>query len=289
MDYDRNNLTLALCNAEYRSTAGQVTGGTIGITADGQVTTQSLPVQVLQEQSCALDANAAANWEESDLVAWLDERIPHPDISSMDMVASLSRLILNLTSRTWSLKQLVVDKYHLLNAVAAALKKFRKGQKNDAFQKYLSPEFSTPLTVLPHNCFRFGENYPVNHRYTGSIRFNKHLYNTIGDMNDEEAKCAQILDAHPQVDSWVRNLEKRELDSFWLQTSTDKFYPDFVCKLTDGRILVVEYKGHHLYSNTDSTEKRTIGQTWAKLSNGSCLFLMTDGMNLEKLLHELGF
>jgi len=38
--------------------------------------------------------------------------------------------------------------------------------------------------------------------------------------------------------------------SFWLQTSTDRFYPDFVCKLRDGRILGVEYKGHDRWSNS---------------------------------------
>jgi hypothetical protein len=30
------------------------------------------------------------------------------------------------------------------------------------------------------------------------------------------------------------------------EASAGCFYPDFVCKLKDGRILVVEYKGGHL-------------------------------------------
>jgi type III restriction enzyme len=55
---------------------------------------------------------------------------------------------------------------------------------------------------------------------------------------------------------------------FWMQTSTDKFYPDFVCKLKDGRVLVVEYKGGHL-QNDDSKEKKALGELW-----GGGLFAM---------------
>jgi type III restriction enzyme len=45
-----------------------------------------------------------------------------------------------------------------------------------------------------------------------------------------------------------------------LPTSSDRFYPDFVAKLEDGRILVVEYKDEHLWSNDDSKEKRALGE-----------------------------
>jgi hypothetical protein len=39
------------------------------------------------------------------------------------------------------------------------------------------------------------------------------------------------------------------------------FYPDFVAKLKDGRIFVVEYKGEHLAGsgNDDTNEKRLVG------------------------------
>jgi type III restriction enzyme len=79
---------------------------------------------------------------------------------------------------------------------------------------------------------------------------------------------------------WVRHIERRELHSFWLQTSTDKFYPDFVCKLKDGRLLVVEYKAETSWSNEDSREKRALGELWEKRSNGACLFVMPKGRDL---------
>lgn len=40
----------------------------------------------------------------------------------------------------------------------------------------------------------------------------------------------------------------------------------------DVRILVVEYKGQHLY--TDAEEKRAVGEVWASRSNGKCRFVM---------------
>jgi len=72
----------------------------------------------------------------------------------------------------------------------------------------------------------------------------------------------------------MRNTVRRPGQSFWLQPSTDKFYPDFVCKLKDDRVLVVEYKGQLIESNQDSQEKQALGELWAKRSGGKCLFAM---------------
>ena len=286
IDYERRDLTEALLNLDYHSSAGEVTKGVIDVNQKGDVTSQA--IHLLQEQSYAWDFNAASAWTEADLVSWIDERLPHQDIAAADMTAVLCGVISQLTGQDLQLQQLVVDKYILLKCFQRSLNSFRNDQRNRAYQTLLLPECDTPLMVNPECCFKFGEHYPVNIHYSGPVKFNKHLYSEIGDLNDEEVKCAQKLDLHPMVDVWVRNLEKREQDSFWLQTSTDKFYPDFVCKLTDGRILVVEYKGHHLYSNEDSREKRMIGEIWARLSNGHCLFVMTDGLNLDDCLTKLG-
>jgi type III restriction enzyme len=95
--------------------------------------------------------------------------------------------------------------------------------------------------------------------------------------------CALFMDKLPEIEVWVRNLEGCPQHSFWLQTSTDRFYPDFVCRLKDGRYLVVEYKGADRWSNDDSKEKRAIGQVWEELSGGACLFIMPEGPNLEAI------
>jgi len=287
MDYDRRDLTEALLKLDYHSTAGEITIGQIGMNQQGQITTQT--IRILQNQSFAWDFDAADKWSEAELVNWIDERLDHPDIDAPDMTAVLSGVISNMiTTGQMKLQQLVVDKYILLKSFQNALSRFRNDLRNKSYQQFLLPQCDTPLTVNPDCCFKYSDAYPVNIRYSGTIKFNKHLYSEVGDLNNEEAECAQKLDLNPKVDCWVRNLDRREQDSFWLQTSTDKFYPDFVCKLTDGRILVVEYKGHHLYSNQDSTEKRTIGELWANRSKGKCLFIMTDGKNIDELLAAKG-
>jgi type III restriction enzyme len=52
--------------------------------------------------------------------------------------------------------------------------------------------------------------------------------------------------------------------AFWLPTATDYFYPDFVAELTNGKLLVVEYKGDAYATNDDSREKRLVGERWAQ-------------------------
>lgn len=103
----------------------------------------------------------------------------------------------------------------------------------------------------------------------------------------EEFQCAQWLDNHPKVKRWVRNLEGRPKHSFWLQTSTDRFYPDFVCELVDDHFLVVELKGFDRWSDDDSKEKRAVRQIWEEKSNGQCLFVMPKWLDWNAILAKL--
>lgn len=92
---------------------------------------------------------------------------------------------------------------------------------------------------------------PYNRLYRGAYSFQNHYYPEIGTMNGEGTECAHYLDTLDEVEMWVRNPE-RSSQAFSLQTSTDKFYPDFVCKLTDGRSLIVEHKGADRVTSEDS-------------------------------------
>jgi type III restriction enzyme len=91
-----------------------------------------------------------------------------------------------------------------------------------------------------------------------------------GHMQVREDEAQYVLD----IDAGSEGIRREDLLRFWLPTSTDRFYPDFVAELEDGRLLAVEYKGGDRYSNDDSREKRDIGAVWAAASGGRCLFAM---------------
>jgi type III restriction enzyme len=57
----------------------------------------------------------------------------------------------------------------------------------------------------------------------------------------EEFDCAQAIEMLGEVEFWVRNLVHPS--QFWVPTSKQRTYQDFVACLTDGRLLVLEYKG----------------------------------------------
>jgi type III restriction enzyme len=144
----------------------------------------------------------------------------------------------------------------------------------------------TPLVVTPDVCFTYGPGqYPYSTPYRGRHEFRKHYYTEIGDLKSEgeEFACAQHIESRPEVDVWVRNIANRPRESFWIQTSTDKFYPDFVCKLKDGRYLVVEYKGAMLATTADTEEKSILGELWEKRSRGLCRFAMPTESNWAEI------
>jgi len=251
-----------------------------------------LEVDFLEELSNdLLFVDSARHWTETALVLWIDENIPHHDIAKPEMMAFVLKAIQTLINgRNFSLNQLVVDKLRLKTAIEDKIDTYRKNAQKAAYQGYLFGDDS-PIAVKEDYCFEYEPTaYPASQIYDGRYgRYNwkKHYYDEVGDMNKEEFECAVFIDQLSEMDFWVRNLERRDETSFWLQTSTDKFYPDFVCKLKDGRFLVVEYKGEDRWSNDDSKEKRGIGEIWEKLSGGKCLFVMPKGKDLEAIREKL--
>jgi type III restriction enzyme len=217
----------------------------------------------------------------ANLAYWLDKTIPHRDITPTETAPYLTALLQHLTEeRNITLGLLFHDKYRLRQAVETKIQQHRSESRKKSYQAFLLPECETPLVVTPEVCFSFDPlEYPNNSRYQGAYEFNKHYYKEVGNLKPEgeEYECAVFLDTLPEVKFWVRNIERRERHSFWLQTSTDRFYPDFVCQLNDGRYLVVEYKGADRWSDDDSKEKRALGELWELRSNGKCMFVMPKG------------
>ncbi|MHB1416011.1 MAG: DEAD/DEAH box helicase [Chloroflexota bacterium] len=274
--------SLAMCQAtltesDFPSAPERVEIGEITVTDTGRV--QARFVDDLQAQLRLLDSESG--WTVAELVYWLDRTIRHLDITPTDSGVFLTNLVTYLMrGRGLDLGQLLHDRYRLRAAVEAKVDEYRQRARRDAYQAMLLPNSPMPLVVTPDVVFEYPPNdYPYTTRYDGPYAYRKHYYQAVGDLKHpgEEYECAQFIDLLPEVRFWVRNLERRVSHSFWLQTSTDKFYPDFVCLLQDGRYLVVEFKGEHLWSNDDSVEKRHLGELWEKRSSGTCLFVMPRG------------
>jgi type III restriction enzyme len=238
-------------------------------------------VEQLERQLSLLDVRGPKT--PTELAVWLDREIEHRDITHAEAGLFMRKMIQRLMEdRGIAIEQLVTNRFRLRDAAREKISSHRLQANGSAFQKMLLPECATPLEVGPEKCFSYPRDaYPAPRLYDGPRAFSKHYYSgPPAEMNGEEAACAAIIDIRAEVRYWVRNLE-REGYAFWLPTSTDKFYPDFVALLKDGRYLAVEYKGEHLIKTPDTLEKRLVGDLWQGLSKGRCLFRLVGKATME--------
>lgn len=233
-------------------------------------------------------------WTLARLAHWLDYAIPHRDIAPQETGIFLTRALdYLLTERGIDLTHLVYEKFRLRDALERKIDNYRQKARKEAYQALLFDssalvvEANDPMVMFSYTPSPY--SYGTSNPYTGHHLFNKHYYPRLFDLDaeGEEFECACFLDSLPEVEFWVRNIARRPDASLWFQTSSDKFYPDFVCKLTDGRILVVEYKGADRYSSDENKEKRNIGELWAVRSGGKCLFDMPTQKDFSTILSKI--
>jgi len=267
----------ALSEAEFPLQHVSGEAGEVDVDERGRIEVRY--VEQLQQQLSLLTLEPG--WSAESLATWLDQQVPHPDIPQAQARLFILKLLNRLADeRGVPVQQLAQQKFRLRRAVEAKIDTVRKQQSENAYQECLFGSGSELVEVSPEVCFQFDQDtYSPSWYYDGAYAFQKHYFRLIGELKSEgeEFECAQFLDAHDEVMVWARNLERRSESSFWLQTSTDRFYPDFVCMLSDNRILVVEAKGEHLWTNEDSVEKRMVGKLWADRSDGRCVFVMPKG------------
>jgi type III restriction enzyme len=176
-------------------------------------------------------------------------------------------------------------KFRLVEALVRVIAKHRVIREATAFERALFPQSGLEFETSSDVELVFDEaGYAYNQPYKGGTEFKTHLFRMVGDLDasGEEFDCAVYLERCKDVKAWVRNTS-RQPNSFWLQTSSDKFYPDFIALLNDGRVLVVEYKGSYIATADDAKEKRLIGELWADQSQGRCLFLMIENREFGKI------
>lgn len=251
-------------------------------------------ISTLHQQ--VLQLGVTSDWTLEGLVAWLDRHIDHQDIPLGESAEFLRKVIRGLmaTHAIDDVSVLALDRFRLRDRVEERIQQHRESERKAAFQMFLMPE--SPLTVSEGKAINFKTmSYEPGWVYEGGFQFTKHYFgpkpgelqeSTHGGKLTEECQCAQFLDSLPEVKFWVRNIARKST-SFRLQTSTDWFYPDFVCQLVDGRSLAVEYKGKDRYTAVDAEEKRAVGAVWESRSGGCCLFVMPTARDFSEITKKV--
>ena len=251
-----------------------------------------------QEEQLALNVDVEG-WTPQALVLWLDRQVRQPDIHQGELLRWLTEMVRHLLNeRDMHLSALMRCKFILARKVRERLARIRLEERKSVYQRHiLAPQAKVEVSFDQAFHFRDGM-YGDQPRHRGSWKPTKHFLGADqlprfdGAARGEEEQCAQALDTLPGVRFWIRNVA-RHPSSFWLPTSSDKFYPDFVAQLDDGRLLVVEYKGAHIVDSADTDEKRTIGLLWERMSGGTGLFTIVeknvDGKNMRaQLIAKVG-
>jgi len=251
-----------------------------------------------ETERLALDVDVEG-WTPEALVLWLDRQVRQPDIHQSQLLRWLRDLVDDLIGeRGMHIAALMRCKFILARKVREKLAAIRQRERNGVYQRYLfAPDAKVDVSF--DRTFSFSDGmYWDQRRYRGRWKPRKHFLGPDrvpdfdGADNGEELQCAQAIDSLPGLKFWLRNVA-RHPNSFWLPTATDKFYPDFVAQLQDGRLLVVEYKGAHIADGADTAEKRTVGLLWERRSGGKGLFLVVEktlqGMDMRmQMLSRIG-
>ncbi len=222
------------------------------------------------------------NWDQVKLTAWLCRNLPEQSItheSKRAFVAGWLQCFLGQPG--CNLGRANLQKFLVRNLIEGRIKELRSAAIGKAYQQTLFGEGrESRIAVDDSYTFEFhpqayapGRDYD---RRFGFFDFRKHYYGRISDFDSkEEFECAVELDKLAQqgrISFWVRNLVRKEGCSFFLQKADGRFYPDFICRLPDGSILAIEYKGSDRWAGAE--DDRLIGGLWEELSGGRCRFVM---------------
>ena len=231
-----------------------------------------------------------------DLVRWLDQSLFQklPELTQGQRRAYLAAVVNHLLhERHVPVEALARMRFKLAQDIEARVADVRDQAAQRQFvQRVLQQGAQGAWLVEPDwthpHVFEPGRYpAPVGSRYAGRYEFPRHYFPVLADLKEggEEFLCAQLIDKHPNVRHWVRNLDTAPC-GFALPTSRGRFYADFVAELMDGRVALLEFKGQHLASNPYEIEKRQVGTLWAQASAGRAVFgwllMQQDGLSLDQ-------
>ena len=232
-----------------------------------------------------------------ELITFLDGQLFDAEFSQDDLRCWLEKVIDSLLEGRegeagYPLEELIRRQYALAARLKLKIRAIVRDKKQEAWDAMLLPPSPEEMiSKVERIDFKLGM-YGGVEIYEGSHQFNKHYLPEVYRLKNsgEEHECAVEIDKNEQVEFWLRNVENRR-ESFWLPLARSKFYPDFVVRLKDGRILIIEYKGKHIATNEDTQNKEKIGEAWEKSDPENRLFLMIkdeeeDGKSIADRIRE---
>lgn len=226
-----------------------------------------------EERDLFGDAPPPNGWTPELLVNLLAPLVKDGSVAHADAVGWLTAVVRRLLDRGQAVSRLMRMKHVLARRLRMRVAELKAAARQREARRWLIDP-GAPVETLASEGFVFRDGmYDGVKPYRGRKRFGKHFLPFVpafdGTGDGDEADCAVALDGLPAVDVWCRNVAGHPA-SFWLQTSKDRTYPDFVARLKDGRLFVVEYKGDHLWA--DAAEDRAIGMAWERAGGG--LYIM---------------
>lgn len=214
------------------------------------------------------------------LANWLGVECQHRNVHPVALHKFCLDIVTDQLAAGHTVMELGLLRYRLARAISSKVTAYLQGAQTLGYSRGLFGD-AARVEVRFDEAFRFPRSYPLIHPYTGSFRFQHHFYGPDSisklDAKGEEFDCARALDGLAGLDTWVRNIDSLPEQSFRLPLATRWFYPDFVARLKDGRMMVVEYKGALL----DEQEKKMVGELWARNSEGRGLFVWVRPQKLD--------
>ncbi|MEI7901745.1 MAG: DEAD/DEAH box helicase family protein [bacterium] len=234
-----------------------------------------------------------AHWTKDHLIFDLCRLLQQPDVKHAVLLEWVGTVVNYLMDeRSVTLRQLMMAKFSLRNKLQGRIIAGRDRFRKTTYERTFFSD-TARIEMDFENGFRFAEEMYDDQFmfYRGRYTFDKHYLGKDnmplfdGAIDGEETQCAWAINGLEEVDYWIRNIAKHPR-SYSLPTAKDNFYPDFVCKLKDGRMVIVEYKGEHLRKDAEGDNR--IGKAMEKASGGTCLFLMVfkkeNGMDMRTQL-----
>jgi type III restriction enzyme len=235
------------------------------------------------------------HWDETRLATWVTRNLPDVSTTHPNKRAFVAKWLRHLLDTPgYDLARANQQKFLVRVLLESRIRELRSAAVRNAYQQALfKDDAANNAAVVDDYTLVFDpQGYAPSRDYDGrfgNYDFRGHFYGRIADFDSsEEFACACWLDRQVQAGRmkfWVRNLVRKAACSFFLQKADGRFFPDFLCKLNDGSILAVEYKGADRWDGAQ--DDRDIGGLWAALSNGRCRFVMTkdkDWLAIENAL-----